>query len=200
MRRASGFLAAAITVVVTTAATASGPFDGAPNAPFGAIAPVPAPRPSVILPDEARVFGFIAETLHLGIASDGDLIRRLQAGSSVDHLHDYRGEPIFAVKPELLGADGESRVRAADGNYPFFVFDQTEHGWHLLGQMQGRSYAWSTETHHLIFDVSRAMPGKTPAVVRYEVNPGFLVNLTELAKDEAEARRDTSRPDWNRAF
>jgi hypothetical protein len=194
MRRASCIVAAASTVALGTTATAE------PYWFFGAAPTVPAWRtiPPVILPDEAHVFGFIAESLHMGNSTDGDLIRKLRASSSVDHLHDYRGEPIFAVKPELIGADGESRVRGADGNYPFFVFDQTEHGWRLLGQMQGRSYAWSTETRHLVFDVSMAMPGKALGIVRYEVNPGVLVNLTQLAK--VEVRRDTSRPDWNRAF
>jgi hypothetical protein len=152
----------------------------------------------VILPDETHVFGFIAETLRLGSASDEDLIRKLQASSSIDHLHDYRGEPIFAVKPELIGADGSSRIRGADGNYPFFVFGQSEHGWRLLGQMQGRGYAWSTESRHLIFDVSVAMPGKAMSLVRYEVNPGLLINLNELAKDDGAP--DSAQPDWNRAF
>jgi hypothetical protein len=151
-----------------------------------------------ILPDEAHVFGFIAETLHLGHAGDSDLIRRLQMESSVDHLHDYRGEAIFAVKPELLSPEGASRVSAPDGNYPFFVFRQSEHGWLLLGQMQGRGYEWSTQSRHLVFNMTvLGMRGAT-TLTRYEVNRDYLVDLTALAR--AERRDEKIVPDLQHAF
>ena len=161
-------------------------------------APVDPRRQTPLLADETQVFGFIAATLHLGSADDSELIHRLETSSSVDHLHDYRGEAIFAVKPELLDAEGASHVRAPDGNYPFFVFRQSEHGWLLLGQMQGRGYDWSTLTRHLIFNMSVARPHGVASVVRYEVNSAYLVNLTELARSE---RRDEKIiPTWKTAF
>jgi hypothetical protein len=62
-----------------------------------------------LLPDDAHVFASIAAALRLG--SGRDLVQQLENSSSIDHLHDYRGEEIFAVKPELLGPDRASRVR-----------------------------------------------------------------------------------------
>jgi len=161
-------------------------------------APVDPRRQTPLLADETQVFGFIAATLHLGSADDSELIHRLETSSSVDHLHDYRGEAIFVVKPELLDPSGASRVRAPDGNYPFFVFRQSEHGWLLLGQMLGRGYDWSTLTRHLIFNMSVARPHGVTSVVRYEVNSAYLVDLTELARNE---RRDEKViPTWKTAF
>jgi hypothetical protein len=152
-----------------------------------------------VLPDEAHAFSYIAQQLHLG--EDSQTLQGLQAASAIDHLHDYRGEVILAVKPEILDADGGSRTRAADGNYPFYVFRQTERGWQLLGEMRGVGYAWSTQTRHLVFRMTTAQNG-TPggaALVRYEVNPSGLVNLTRLAREEAEPQ-PPFKPDWGRAF
>ena len=155
------------------------------------------PRPGV-LTDTDHVFGYIAETLHLGKADDADLVRRLENASSVDHLHDYGGEAIYAVKPELLGATGDSLVRGAQGNYPFFVFRQSEHGWMLLGRMYGVSYEWSTQTRHLVFNTTMVNGAGSRATVRYEVNPAFLVNLNELARSEHDS--DKIKADWHTAF
>jgi hypothetical protein len=151
--------------------------------------------PDTIVADEAQAFGYIARELHL----DGpNSVEQLMKESSIDHLRDYDGQAVFAVKPELLGLDSVSHVRDADGNYPFFVFGQSEHGWRLLGTMRGRGYTWSTESRHLLFDMSAAGPGGASTVTRYEVNPGFLVNLTELALEERQP--DIPATDWRTAF
>jgi len=166
--------------------------------PFGTFrqaGELPGPGP---LPDTDHVFSYIAATLHLGNANDGDLVRRLENASSVDHLHDYRGESIYAVKPELLGADGDSLVRAAEGNYPFFVFRQSEHGWVLLGQMYGTGYEWSTQTRHLVFNTTLVNGKGSRSTVRYEVNPAWLVNLDELVRNEHDS--DKIKADWHTAF
>jgi hypothetical protein len=192
MRRAYFLVLATLTTLLSTAAAAAeaevNPWH--PISMFGELPP--------LLPDDAHVFGYIAETLHLGSGSDSDLIQRLQSNSSIDHLHDYRGEVIFAVKPELLGSDGASLVHGAGGNYPFFVFRQLEHGWVLLGQMQGRGYEWSTQSRHLVFNMSVLEPNGTRTIVRYEVNPGSLENLNELAR--AERRNDKFLPDVRNSF
>lgn len=153
--------------------------------PFGTLtAPImiSGQLPLGLRPDSAHVFASIAATLHLGGGSE--LIQQLENSSSIDHLHDYRGEAIFAVKPELLGPDGGSRIRDRDGNYPFFVFRQLEHGWLLLGQMQGRGYEWTTQSRHLVFNMSVQRSNGARTSVRYEVNSGALVNLNELALAE----------------
>ena len=195
MSRTCFFVPAALATFLSTTAAA----DSAVN-PFQTINPIPGVRAESppLLPDDAHVFGCIATTLHLGNGSDSDLIQRLQNSSSIDHLHDYRGEPIFAVKPELLDAGGASLVRRSDGNYPFFVFRQLERGWLLLGQMQGRGYEWSTQSHHLVFNMSVLKPTGTTTTVRYEVNTGSLANLNELAR--AERHNDKFVPDLRHSF
>jgi len=136
-----------------------------------------------VLPDETHVFASITATLRLG--SGTDLLEQLERSSSIDHLHDYRGEEIFAVKPELLGPDGASLIRGPDGNYPFFVFRQLEQGWLLLGEMHGRSYEWTTQSRHLVFNMSVQHSSRArTTTVRYEVNSSALVNLKELALAE----------------
>jgi hypothetical protein len=176
-----------------------GPPVNAPGVnPFGTFRlPGQLPGPGV-LADPDHVFGYIAETLHLGKRGDADLLQRLEAASAIDHLHDYRGEAIYAVKPELIGADGESLVRGADGNYPFFVFRQSEHGWLLIGRMDGTGYDWSTQTRHLVFNTSVLTGKGSRTTVRYEVNPAYLVNLNELARTEHES--DKVKADWHMAF
>jgi hypothetical protein len=84
--------------------------------PCGAVSPAVNPFSTLmvgelppLLSDDAHVFASIAAALRLG--SGRDLVQQLENSSSIDHLHDYRGEEIFAVKPELLGPDGASRVR-----------------------------------------------------------------------------------------
>ncbi|HEY4211273.1 MAG TPA: hypothetical protein VGM84_07315 [Steroidobacteraceae bacterium] len=136
------------------------------------------------LADLPAVFAFIAETTALGKGDDTQLTQRLTATSSIDRLHDYSGESIVVVKPELLGDDGKSRVRSKSGNYPFFVFRETHGGYVPLGQMEGRGYEWSLPNRHLQFLVTASTAARGNAVVRYEVNQAAVVNMTELAKSE----------------
>lgn len=159
-------------------------------------APILVTRPPITLSGEQQSFRFIAHELHLDDSREA--IQSLRAESSVDHLHDYLGEVILVVKPELLGASGESRIRAADGTYPFFVFRQSEHGWFLLGRMDGKGYEWSTQSRHLVFQMSAEQPGGARTVVRYEVNPSALVNLSLLARQEQEFH--PAAPDLHKAF
>jgi hypothetical protein len=197
MSRASSLVFPAFTVILGAAATATAQTINPFVAPFPH-GPILNIDQTPLMPDEASVFSYIATTLHLGSTTDSDLIQRLEASSSIDHLHDYRGEGICAVKPELLRSDGVSQVRAADGNYPFFVFRQSEHGWLLLGQMQGSGYEWSTQTRHLVFNMSVLDPNGPHTVVRYEVNPGYLANLTEIAR--AERQHDRFKPNVEQSF
>jgi len=151
-----------------------------------------------VLADTDHVFSYIAETLRLGKAGDTDLVQRLEAASAIDHLHDYRGEAIYAVKPELIDTGGNSLVRGAEGNYPYFVFRQSQHGWVLLGQMSGTGYEWSTQTRHLVFNTTVLDAKGLRTTVRYEVNPAFLVNLNELTRTEHDS--DKIKADWHMAF
>lgn len=160
------------------------------------IPPIPPASPAIVLSGEEQTFRFIAHELHLDESTEA--VESLRAESSIDHLHDYRGEAILVVKPELRGARGESRTRAADRNYPFFVFRQTEHGWFWLGQMQGTGYEWSTQSRHLVFRMYSEQPGGVQMVVRYEVNSSALVNLTLLAREEREYQLPP--PDWHHAY
>ena len=167
--------------------------------PFGlAVAVFLAASGPGLLSDDAHLFGYIAETTHLGKADDADLVRRLNSNSSMDRLHDYSGESILVVKVELLGDDASSRVRSPEGNYPFFVFRDTGHGYLLLGQMDGRAYEWSIPNRHLQFRMSTAAAGQKTAAVRYEVNQAYLVNLTELA--QSERRHERFVADLSHAF
>ena len=68
----------------------------------------------------------------------------------------------------------------------------------LLGQMQGRGYDWSTQSRHLVFNMSALKPNGTTTTVRYEVNTGSLANLNELAR--AERRNDKFVPDLRHSF
>jgi hypothetical protein len=135
-------------------------------------------------PDYQQVFGYIAAETGLGKADDMELAQRLNSSSSIDHLHDYSGESIIVVKPELLGTDDKSRVQSALGNYPFFVFREMNDGYVLLGEMEGRSYEWSIPNRHLQFLMTATAQNHRTTSDRYEVNQAFLVNLTELAKSE----------------
>lgn len=164
--------------------------------PQTTLPPIRPMTPAPHLSGEEETFRFIAHELYLDDSSQA--IESMRTESSVDHLHDYRGEVILVVKPELLGVGGRSRTRAADGNYPFFVFRQSENGWFLLGQMQGTGYEWSTQSRHLVFRMSAEQSGGAPTVVRYEVNPSALVNLTLLAREEQEYH--PSSPDLHNAF
>jgi len=80
----------------------------------------------------------------------------------------------------------------------FLVFRQSEHGWLLLGQMQDSGYEWSTQTRHLVFNMSFLNPNGPRTVVRYEVNPGFLANLTGIAR--AERQHDRFKPNLAQSF
>src|SRR4029077_14002827 len=101
-------------IVILGAATAA---VGQTINPFQTITPV-GPILGVdqapLMPDEASVFSYIAATLHLASTTDSHLIQRLEASSSIDHLHDYRGEAIFTVTPEVLRPHGDSQVPRAD--------------------------------------------------------------------------------------
>jgi hypothetical protein len=197
MSRASTLVFAASTLTLGAATAAVGQAIN-PFQTITPVVPILGVEQAPLMPDEASVFSYIAATLHLASTVDSQLIQRLEASSSIDHLHDYRGEAIFAVKPELLRPDGVSQVRAADGNYPFFVFRQSEHGWLLLGQMRGSGYEWSTATRHLVFNMSVLNPNGPRTVVRYEVNPGYLANLAEIAR--AERQHDRFKPNLQQSF
>ena len=134
--------------------------------------------------DYQQLFGYIAAETGLGEAGDTELAQRLSSSSSIDHLHDYSGESIIVVKPELLGTDDKSRVQSALGNYPFFVFREMNDGYVLLGEMEGRSYEWSIPNRHLQFLMTATTPNHRTSSDRYEVNQAYLVNLTDLAKSE----------------
>ncbi len=136
------------------------------------------------LADLPAVFAFIAETTRLGKSDDTALTQRLTATSSIDRLHDYSGDSIVVVKPEVLGDDGHSRVRSESGNYPFFVFRETTAGYVPLGQMEGRGYEWSLPNRHLQFLMTASGADRKNAVVRYEVNQAAVVNLTALKNSE----------------
>jgi len=73
-----------------------------------------------------------------------------------------------------------------------------ERGWVLPGQMQGRGHEWTTQSRHLVFNMSVQQLHGPKITVRYEVNSGSLVNLTELAL--AERRHDEFVPDVAHSF
>ena len=137
-----------------------------------------------LFPDYQQLFGYVAAETGLGEADDRELAQRLSSSSSIDHLHDYSGESIIVVKPELLGTDDKSRVQSVLGNYPFFVFREMNDGYVLLGEMEGRSYEWGIPNRHLQFVMIASAPNHRTTSDRYEVNQAYLVNLTELAKSE----------------
>jgi hypothetical protein len=177
-------LAATGLLITNTAAAQFNPFP--PTRDTSSARPGPANK---LFPDYQQLFGFIAAETGLGKVDDAELAQRLNSSSSIDHLHDYSGESIIVVKPELLGADDKSRVQSALGNYPFFVFREMNDGYVLLGEMEGRSYEWSIPNRHLQFQMTTTTANHRTTSDRYEVNQAYLVNLTELAKSEKHHER-----------
>ena len=67
-----------------------------------------------------------------------------------------------------------------------------------LGQMQGRGYEWTTQSRHLVFNMSVQQTHGARTTVRYEVNSGSLVNLDELA--QTARRHNEFVPDVEHSF
>ena len=102
---------------------------------------------------------------------EGDLaIGQIESRASIEHLHDYSGDPIVVVKLDA--------PRAGD-NSSFFVLREKSDHLCLLGEMKARSYESTTASGHLEFvlDVGRRV---APAP-RYQVDGDFLVDLADLA-------------------
>ena len=177
-------LAATGLLITNTAAAQFNPFP--PHGDTSSATPGPVGK---LFPDYQQLFGYIAAETGLGKADDAELAQRVNSSSSIDHLHDYSGESIIVVKPELLGTDDKSRVQSALGNYPFFVFREMNDGYVLLGEMEGRSYEWSIPNRHLQFQMTTTTANHRTTSDRYEVNQAYLVNLTELAKSEKHHER-----------
>ena len=184
-------LSISVPMAMAAALLAINPFVApGPQSTWDPPASMPIPPPvGTVFPDYPQLFGYIAAATGLGKNDDAELAQRLNSSSSIDHLHDYSGESILVVKPELLAANDTSRVRSATGNYRFFVFRDTGTGYMLLGEMEGRSYKWSIPNRHLQFQVSATTQNHRTTSDRYEVNTFYLANLTELAKSEKRHER-----------
>ena len=184
-------LSISVPMAMAAALLAINPFVApGPQSTWDPPASMPIPPPAgTVFPNYQQLFGYIAAATGLGKNDDAELAQRLNSSSSIDHLHDYSGESILVVKPELLATNDTSRVRSAKGNYRFFVFRDTGMGYMLLGEMEGRSYKWSIPNRHLQFQVSATTQNHRTTSDRYEVNTFYLVNLTELAKSEKRHER-----------
>lgn len=136
----------------------------------------------IILRDYSDLYAWMVEDRRLGSPHDEDLLRNLQAHSSVEHFQHGSSDPIAVVKLELLNDDGTSRTRSKYGNYPFYVVRETPRGLVLMGKMFGGTYRSTLVGGKREFFVELHRSAARVAQMHFRVEDGKLVNLSAPAR------------------
>lgn len=168
-----GAFVPALSILIANVAFAVGPPLGA--RPSSVVVPVPI---TISFADLSDLYGYIAQTRGLGDRNDTNLSKRIAARSRVARLHDGSAGPILVIKADVLDESGHSRLRSADGNYPFYVLRITDKRLVLLGMMFGTGYRYRLDGRQLHFDVRLNTGARKPRALSFLVDGNRLVNLS----------------------
>lgn len=158
------------------------PWAGTPVDPAARIAPsAPIPR---VFASLTEVYRYVVQTRGLGRPADDDLVAALEAGSTSEQLSDTSGGALTVIKADLLTDDGGSRLRSANGNYPYYVLRRDRQGLVLLGVMFGDGYQTQVRDGRMEFTMSLRTSGGSVQPMRFRVEDDVLVNLSQPLKQE----------------